>query len=77
MENIVQLYDVKRVAQQLSVSPWTVRAYIRAGKLRHVRIGRLVRLDEKEIADFVASSKRVGDSSTTKNKKKGTNDDER
>jgi excisionase family DNA binding protein len=77
MENIVQLYDVRRAAQQLSVSPWTVRAYIRAGKLRPVRIGRLVRLDEKEIVDFVASSKRVDDISKTQNKKKGTDDDKR
>jgi excisionase family DNA binding protein len=58
MQNVLQLYDVKRVAQQLSLSPWTIRAYIRSGKLRPVRIGRLVRLDEKEIADFVANSKK-------------------
>ena len=58
MENILQLYDVNHAAARLAVSPWTVRAYIRSGKLRPVRIGRLVRLDEKEIADFVANSKK-------------------
>ena len=42
-----QLYDVNAAARQLAVSPWTVRAYIRQGKLHPVRIGRLVRLDEE------------------------------
>jgi excisionase family DNA binding protein len=52
-----QLYDVNAAARQLAVSPWTVRAYIRQGKLHPVRIGRLVRLDEEELSRFVASSK--------------------
>jgi len=55
-----QLYDVKAAARQLAVSPWSVRAYIRQGKLRPVRIGRLVRLDEAELERFVASNKSVG-----------------
>jgi excisionase family DNA binding protein len=54
------LYDVKSTAQLLGVSTWTVRAYIRQGKLRPVRIGRLVRLDEEELSRFVASSKNNG-----------------
>lgn len=57
-----QLYDVNAAARQLSVSPYTVRAYIRQGKLRPVRIGRLVRLDEEELSRFVASSKEAADS---------------
>jgi len=43
-----QLYDVNTAARQLAVSPWTIRAYIRQGKLHPVRIGRLVRLDEEK-----------------------------
>ena len=53
----VQLFDVKKAAEMLAVSPWTVRAYIRAGKLRPIRVGRLVRLDEQELENFVASAK--------------------
>ena len=52
-----QLFDVNAAARQLAVSPWTVRAYIRQGKLHPVRIGRLVRLDEDELSRFVASNK--------------------
>lgn len=51
------LHDVNGAARILAVSPWTIRAYIRQGKLRPIRIGRLVRLDEKELAQFVANSK--------------------
>jgi len=51
------LHDVKGAAQLLAVSPWTVRAYIRQGKLHPVRIGRLVRLDEQELQNFVAEAK--------------------
>ncbi len=47
------LHDVKDAAALLAVSPWTVRAYIRAGKLKPIRLGRLVRLDEEEIQRFV------------------------
>jgi excisionase family DNA binding protein len=57
-----QLYDVKAAARQLAVSPWTIRLYIRQGKLCPVRIGRLVRLDEEELARFVASNKAAGNS---------------
>jgi len=51
------LHDVKSAASLLAVSPWTVRAWIRGGKLHPVRIGRLVRLDGAELERFVASNK--------------------
>jgi excisionase family DNA binding protein len=52
-----QLFDVNAAARQLAVSPWTIRAYIRQGKLQPVRIGRLVRLDEEELRRFVTQSR--------------------
>jgi excisionase family DNA binding protein len=51
------LHDVNDAARLLAVSPWTVRAYIRQGKLRPVRIGRLVRIDELELQKFIANAK--------------------
>jgi len=53
----MKLYDVKVAAEMLSVSPWTVRSWIGKGKLRPVRIGRLVRLDEEELERFVTQAK--------------------
>jgi len=55
-----QLHDVRSAAKLLAVSPWTVRGYIRQGKLRPIRIGRLVRLDEEELSRFVENSKGDG-----------------
>lgn len=57
------LLNVKSAAKLLAVSPWTVRAWIRQGKLHPVRIGRLVRLDEEELSKFVASNKASGQQS--------------
>jgi excisionase family DNA binding protein len=69
MEGITQLYDVDSAARILSVSTWTIRAYIRNGKLQPVRIGRLVRLEGQELERFVASGKAIGDSFTNSNTK--------
>jgi excisionase family DNA binding protein len=52
-----QLYDVISAARLLSISPWTVRSYIHNGKLRPVRLGRRVLLEEAELERFVADGK--------------------
>lgn len=54
------LHDVKTAAKALAVSPWTIRAWIRDGKLRPVRLGRLVRLDEAELQRFLAEARSGG-----------------
>jgi excisionase family DNA binding protein len=66
----MKLYDVKDVARMLAVSPWTVRAYIRSGKLLPVRIGRLVRLEEQELERFVAKAKDSGTETQIQDKEK-------
>jgi len=55
------LLDVKEAARAWAVSPWTIRAYIRDGKLRAVRIGRLVRLEASELERFVGEQKKMAD----------------
>jgi excisionase family DNA binding protein len=55
----MKLYDVKGAAQVLAVSPWTIRAYIREGKLCPIRMGRLIRLEEQELERFVVSARVV------------------
>lgn len=47
------LYDVNGAAQLLSVSPWTIRARIREGKLQAVHIGRRVLLEEEQLERLV------------------------
>jgi excisionase family DNA binding protein len=53
------LHTVKIAGEVLAVSPWTVRSYIRDGKLIPVRLGRLVRVDE-ELQRFVAEARTNG-----------------
>lgn len=55
------LHDIPSAARLLSVSPWTVRLWIREGKLRPVRLGRRVLLEEEELEKFVAGAKANGD----------------
>jgi excisionase family DNA binding protein len=51
------LLNIGSAAKLLAVSTWTIRGYIRQGKLHPIRIGRLVRLDGTELERFVASNK--------------------
>jgi excisionase family DNA binding protein len=52
-----QLRDVNSAARLLSISPWTVRSYIHDGKLKAVRIGRRVLIEETELERFVEEGK--------------------
>jgi excisionase family DNA binding protein len=48
------LRSVVKAAELLGISPWTIRGYIRDGKLKPVRLGRRVLLAEDELERFVA-----------------------
>jgi excisionase family DNA binding protein len=50
------LRSVKQAAELLGISHWTVRAYIRDGKLQTVRLGRRVLLTEEELERLVAEN---------------------
>jgi excisionase family DNA binding protein len=52
-----QLLDLQTVATQLSVSPHTVRKWVKVGKLRPARICRRLLFDPAEIARFVSGAK--------------------
>ncbi len=53
----MQLYNIESAAKVLCISPWTVRAAIRDGRLRPVRIGRRVLLEEADLSRFIAGSR--------------------
>jgi len=65
------LLDVKEAARAWAVSPWTIRAYIRDGKLRAIRIGRLVRLEASELERFVNENARKIEPLTLKKEENG------
>ena len=43
------LKSVDETADALGLSPWTIRLYLRQGKIRPVRIGRRVLIEPREI----------------------------
>jgi predicted site-specific integrase-resolvase len=53
MEPLLNVNDVARV---LCISPWTVRAYVRTGKLQPVRIGKRILFTEAEICRLIRNS---------------------
>jgi excisionase family DNA binding protein len=51
------LRSVEQAGELLGISPWTVRSYIKMGKLRPVRLGRRVLVEETELERFIESGK--------------------
>ena len=47
------LKSIEETAETLSLSPWTIRAYLRTGKIRPVRIGRRVLIEPDEIRRLI------------------------
>jgi excisionase family DNA binding protein len=52
IENI-KFYTVTETAGLLNITPQTVRAYIKQGKLRGKRIGRPILITEKALSEFI------------------------
>lgn len=52
------LWNVREAGAALSISPWTVRLYIRQRKLRPVGVGRRVLLEPNECRRFLDTCKR-------------------
>jgi excisionase family DNA binding protein len=51
------LKSIEQAAELWGVSAWTVRAYVRQGKITPVRIGRRVLIEPFEIARIVAEGR--------------------
>lgn len=45
--------SIKEAAAALGVSPWTVRKYVRLGRMRPVRIGRRVLIEPAELQRLI------------------------
>ena len=56
---IEPLESIESAARILALSPWTVRAYIRQGKITPVRIGRRVLVEQSEIRRMVEAGRSV------------------
>ena len=49
MQEAKLLWDVKEAGSALGLSPWTIRAHLKRGAIKPVRVGRRVLIPQKEI----------------------------
>ena len=50
---VKQLYTTEQVAKLLQIHPLTVLKYIRSGKLHAIKLGRIYRIQESAIEEFL------------------------
>lgn len=48
-----ELVDVPKAAARLGVTPGTIYELIKRGSLRHVKVGRLIRISSDEVDSFI------------------------
>ena len=53
----IKFYTIPEAAKALQVTPQTVRAYIKQGKLKGQRIGRPILITENNLKEFLQTSK--------------------
>ena len=53
----IKFYTIPETAQALRVTPQTIRAWIKQGRLKSQRIGRPILITESNLLEFLAPSK--------------------
>ena len=52
----IKFYTIPDTAKALQVTPQTVRAYIKQGKIKSQRIGRPILITEKNLKEFLQAN---------------------
>ena len=52
----IKFYTIPEIAEALNVTPQTVRAYIKQGKLKGQRIGRPILITENNLREFLQAT---------------------
>jgi excisionase family DNA binding protein len=52
----IKFYTIPETAQALRVTPQTIRAWIRQGRLKSQRIGRPILITEKNLREFLQAT---------------------
>ena len=63
VKKLLQAYTVEQVAEMLHVGRDKVYYLLRTGQLRSIKIGKLRRITEQHLAEFIASREDVADAS--------------
>jgi len=48
-------YDIDGIVEKIGVGKFTVRGYVRSGKLKAVKVGRRYWIEEKELSNLFAT----------------------
>jgi excisionase family DNA binding protein len=48
------LYSIEQTAEQLNVSPFTLRAWVHQGRIPYVKLGSRVLFRQKDLESFIA-----------------------
>jgi len=59
-EEVPRLFDLQAMAQMWSVSPHTIRKWVKEGRLRPIRLCRRLLFDPNECVRFLASARSNG-----------------
>jgi excisionase family DNA binding protein len=51
------LIGVRQAADAIGISPWTIRQYVRQGKIHAVRIGRRVLIEPAELQRIITEGR--------------------
>ncbi len=52
----IKFYTIQEAAEALNVTPQTVRAYIKQGKLKGKRVGRPILITENNLKEFLQAT---------------------
>lgn len=50
---IEKLYTIKEVAEELDLNPQTVQRFVREGRMKSIRVGRVYRIKEAHLDEFI------------------------
>jgi excisionase family DNA binding protein len=54
----IKFYTIQETAQALSVTPQTIRAWIKQGRIKSQRIGRSILITEENLREFLQIQKK-------------------
>ena len=67
------LLNIERAAEMLSLSPWTIRSWIRKRKLKAIKLGSRIVVEPQSLRELISEAKANGDSTNLNGKEIETN----
>lgn len=72
-----KFFTTEQVANILQVHPFTILKFIKEGKLKGIKLGRVYRIKESDIKNFLEERMTKGNGKSSKDKEKSYKDDQK